>query len=341
MEQEIITPTPKKNKLKVYIPLIIIVLAVLGGGWYWYADYMKYISTDDAHVDSENLSISSKMLGRILKLYADEGDSVKAGTLLVELDSSDLLAQRKQVIALKDQSATTQVQAQAKYNYDQENIKVLQVNVDKTVEDFTRAKTQKAGDVITQEQFDHVKKAMETAQAQLEAAKAQLEVSKTQIVSAAATIESAKAQINVIETSLKNTKIFAPFDGIIAKKWLLQGDVTQPGQAIFTLTNKNKLWVSVFIEETKLSDIHVGQLALYTIDAIPDVTFTGKVYYIGSNTASQFSLIPPNNASGNFTKVTQRVPLKISIEGTQNQKSVSGYHILAGMSAVVKLVKDK
>lgn len=340
MEKEVVSANTGKKKSRIYIPLIVFVLAVMGGVGYWYSNYKKYISTDDAHIDADNLSISSKILGRIIKIYADEGDTIKEGALLVELDSNDLLAQRKQAMALEEQSVTTQAQAEAKLNYDKENIKVLEVNVNKTLEDFERAKAQKAGDVITQEQFDHIKKAYETAQAQFDAAQAQLNVSKAQIESAAAAIESSKAQVHIVETQLKNTKIYAPFDGIIARRWLLPGDVVQPGQAVFTLTNYKKLWLIVYIEETKLSYIHLDQAVRYTIDAFPGVTFLGKVYYIGSNTASQFSLIPPNNASGNFTKVTQRVPLKVSIDGTDDKGAVSSYKIIAGMSAEVKIIKE-
>jgi membrane fusion protein, multidrug efflux system len=134
--------------------------------------------------------------------------------------------------------------------------------------------------------------------------------------------------------------LFAPMDGIISKRWLMPGDIAQIGQSIYSLTSNNKLWVIVYIEETKVSKIHTGQKAVFTIDAFSGVKFTGTIFSIGSNTASQFSLIPANNASGNFTKVTQRVPLKISIDGTTDNAKVSQYNILSGMSAVVKIIKD-
>jgi len=121
----------------------------------------------------------------------------------------------------------------------------------------------------------------------------------------------------------------------------LPGDVTQPGQSVFTITNNNKLWVVAYLEETKIADVHKGQKTFFSVDAYPDVVFNGTIFSLGSNTASQFSLIPPNNASGNFTKVTQRIPVKISIDKTENNKPLSSYDILAGMSVVVKIIKDK
>jgi membrane fusion protein, multidrug efflux system len=329
----------KEKGRKVYIPLILVIALVLGGGVYWYIDYSKYIKTDDAKVESDNVAISPKMLGRISELFAEEGAMVKKGQLLAVLDSTDMVAQKNQTIAAKALAEASVLQARAKYQYDLKNNKVLEVSLSKTKEDFERAKVQFAGNVITQEQFDHAKKALETAQAQLEAAHSMANVSNTQIQSAQASVESAQAQINLINTQLNNTKLYAPSDGVIGKRWLMPGDIAQPGQSIFTIVNDNKLWVSVFLEETKLGSLKVGQDVLFTLDTYPGTTFTGKILTLGSNTASQFSLIPASNASGNFTKVTQRVQLKVSIDGATEGKKLEDYRILSGMSAVVKIIR--
>ncbi|MEI8201776.1 MAG: HlyD family secretion protein [Bacteroidota bacterium] len=330
----------KKNNNKVYIPMILVILTVVILGWFWYRDYSKYITTDDAYVESDNVSVSSKILGRISDEFVDEGDSVKKGMLLAVLDSTDLIAQENQTIALKEQAISTKLQTEASYKYDQENLKVLQVSLDKASEDYTRAKAQYEGKIITKETYEHATKTLETAQAQLNASTSALLVSKAKIESAASAIKSAEAQVALIETQLKNTKLYAPMDGIIAKRWLLPGDITSAGQSLFTITNNQKYWVVVYIEETKMSQLHLGQKARFTIDAFSGIDFIGKIFSIGSNTASQFSLIPPNNASGNFTKVTQRVPLKISIEGTESGEKINSLKFLAGMSAEVKIVKD-
>jgi len=219
----------KEKGIKVYIPLIVVIAIVLCGGWYWYSEYTKYVSTDDAHIDSDNYAISSKILGRINHIYFEEGDTVKKGDLLAELDSTELHAQKMQAIANLAQSEAAQLQSEAKLNYDQENIKVFQVGLSKAQEDYARAREQYKGDVITKEQFDHSKKAWETAKAQLEAAKTQLSVSRAQIGSSKAAIETTRAQIGVISTQLNNTHLYAPIDGVVAKKWLLDGDVSQPG----------------------------------------------------------------------------------------------------------------
>lgn len=329
------------KEVKIYISLALIILLVVAASWYWYRDYAMYISTDDAHIDSDNVQVSSKILGRIVNQHAVEGDTIRKNTLLVELDSLDMLAQKNQTLALLVQAEAQLEQAKAKLKFDTENIRIFEVSLEKATEDFERAKVQIAGDIITREQFDHLKKARETAKAQLDATKMQLSVSRALIESANASIGFANAQINVITTQLANTKLYAPFDGIISKRWLLAGDVVQPGQAVFSLTGQSLRWVVLYIEETKLSDIHLNQQAKFTIDAYGDKVFKGRVFSIGASTASQFSLIPANNASGNFTKVTQRVPIKVSIDGDEKGALATGLNIMPGMSVVVKILKDK
>jgi membrane fusion protein (multidrug efflux system) len=329
----------KNKRLRVYIPLAIVIIGVLAGAWYWYRDYSHYITTDDAHVDADNVSVGSKIMGRISAVYANEGDLVKQGALLAEIDSSDLHAQRDQSVAMKAQALANYAQSEVKYSSDQKSIRVLEINLERSTEDLARAKSQSDGGVITPEQFDHIKKMYETAVAQLEAAKAQLLVSKSMISSASAAVETADTQVKVLDTQLKNTKLYAPADGIITKRWLLPGDVVQPSQSVFTLTMSKNLWVVAFLEETKISKVHTGQSVRFTIDAFPGVKFNGKVFLVGSTTASVFSLIPANNASGNFTKVTQRVPVRISIESADNNKEVSSFNIFSGMSALVKIIK--
>lgn len=329
----------KKRNLKIYVPLILVIAAVIGGTIYWYIDYKKYIKTDDATIASDIVTISPKIMGRITKLYVEEGDSVVQGQLVAELDSVDLAAQKQQLIAARMQTVAGKSQARAKYEYDVKNINVLKIGVERAEEDFNRIKAQYSGGVATKEQYDHTKKSLETARAQLEAAQAQLQVSKVQTEGAEATIAFSDAQINTIRIQLRNTHIYAPAKGVIAKRWLLPGDVVGIGQSIFTLNNNSRYWVNVYLEETKMEKLNVGQRALFTLDMYPDVVFRGKVYEIGSTTASQFSLIPPSNASGNFTKVTQRIQLKISIDEPTNGNKVSDYNLTTGMSAVVKIVK--
>jgi membrane fusion protein, multidrug efflux system len=310
-KDESIESVPLFRKKGVVIPALIILIAA-AAGIYWYIGQMGYVSTDDAFIDGDKLSVSSKILGRITDLTVDEGDTVKQGQLLVQLSSSDLQAQ--------------QDQAKANLNLAKESISLAQVNVTKAQDDFDRADQQYKDKIIPKEQYDHAQKA-------LEAAKAELNIDQ-------AKIKTYEAQLNVIKTDFENTSIYATMNGVIGKKWVLKGDVVQPGQPIFTMFDLKNLWVTADLEETKLSSIHIGDKAEISVDAYPDQIFEGIIYQLGSNTASQFSLIPPSNASGNFTKVTQRVPIKISINpvNAMGQPDPSeNVKLLPGMSAEIKV----
>lgn len=329
----------RARKIRAYILLVVVVVAVLAVAYYYYREYSKYYSTDDAYIDADRVSVSSKILGRIADIRAEEGDTVQEGELLVLLDSSDLVSQRVQAIALRDQSVAAMHQAEAKSELDGKNSLVQEINVARAREDLDRATIQFNGQVISQEQFDHTKKAYEAAQAQLEASRAQLAVGKSQVESAEVSIKTANAQIGTIETQLRNTRIYAPAGGRVARRWLLPGDIAQPGQSVLTITRDSVKWVLAYFEETKVGGMHDGQEAEFTVDAFPGVKFYGAIFNISPNTAAQFSLIPPNNASGNFTKVTQRIPLKISILRSDSPDSTLISRLVSGMSAVVKIRK--
>jgi membrane fusion protein (multidrug efflux system) len=249
------------------------------------------------------------MLGRISMIAADEGDPVQKDQLLVRLDDSDLQAQK--------------VQIEAEIELARQTVLLAQVNLQKAQEDYDRASSQYEGHVIPQEQFDHITKALDMARVQYRIEQAR--------------VKAAEARLQVIRTQLENTRISAPNDGIIAKKWSLPGDVVQPGQAVCTILNNDRIWVTANFEETKLAGIHPGDPVEIAVDAFSGQTFHGKVLMIGAVAASKFSLIPPNNASGNFTKVTQRVPVKISITQDMQSTDKDPVTLLPGMSVEVSV----
>lgn len=143
--------------------------------------------------------------------------------------------------------------------------------------------------------------------------------------------------------TIKDTPPFAilsPVTGSIAKQWLIPGDMVRIGQTVYTINKGKEMWIAVFLEETKFSDIYLNQPVLFTLSAYPHLQFHGKIFYIGDNTASEFALIPASNASGNFTKVTQRIGLKISIDSVSGQEKYKQHlRIVSGMSATVKIIR--
>jgi membrane fusion protein (multidrug efflux system) len=299
---------PLYKNAKLVIPLFLVVLVIAIFSWRYYIDLRDFVSTDDAYIDGNRVSVSSKILGRIDQLNADEGDTVHQGQVLVRLDDSDLRAQEKQT--------------KAALAFAKENIEVSKVNLNKAQTDFQRAAAQFRENIIPKEQFDH-------AQNDLEAAKARLNMAYAQVATA-------QAQLGVVETQLTNTMIQAPMTGVVSKRWVLAGDVVQPGQSIFSVYDVKNIWVTANLEETNLASLRVGDKAEILVDTYPGIKFSGTILLLGSNTASQFSLIPPNNASGNFTKVTQRVPVKFSIT-MDEPGNAPIVNLLPGMSVEVKV----
>jgi membrane fusion protein (multidrug efflux system) len=177
--------------------------------------------------------------------------------------------------------------------------------------------------IITPEQYSHAQKALAAARAELAMAVARVGV--------------AQAQLEVVETQMQNMVLTAPFDGIVAKRWLLEGDVEQPGQPIFSIYDLGHVWVTANLEETKLGKLKLQDRVEINVDTYPGVVFRGRLAWIGDYTAAEFSLIPPNNAAGNFTKITQRVPLKIFLEGWETPREQEKYPLRPGMSAEIRI----
>lgn len=331
----------KKTSNKGLIWLIVILVVAVIGAFLWWWNYRKYISTDDANLDSFRVNVAARVMAPMLTLYAWEGDTVKTGTVLAELDSSNITAQLQETVARREQMA-------ASLRLDKENLhtatynqKLAEIAFNQAELNFHRAQTQYKGEAIPQEAFQNSEEAYKSARVKVDVAKNQIRVAQAQIAAGEASIATADASIESVRVTLAYYRIIAPVDGVVAKRWSLPGDIVQPGQTLFTINEGKDIWVAVYLEETKFRNIRLQQPASFTLDAYPDLTFTGKVFYIGSNAASEFSLIPPNNASGNYTKIAQRIPLKISIdniEGKPDKKA--NVKLVSGMSATIKIIKE-
>ena len=202
-----IEETPMFQRKRVLVPLLLAVAVVIAGGWYWYVHNYSFVGTDDAYIDANRLSVSTKIMGRIVKLGADEGDTVKQGDTLIKLDDSDLLPQL--------------AKAEASVRYYTRSSEVSSVNLEKARDDFARSDKQFKGQIVTQEQYNHSQNALKLAEAQADLTQSQIATSQ--------------ADVNIIKTQLGNTVIIAPFTGVIAKRWVMQGDVVQPGQTVFSM----------------------------------------------------------------------------------------------------------
>jgi membrane fusion protein (multidrug efflux system) len=295
---------PRRSRWRAAIPVVIIALLASAAVGYWYLEIYGVIATDDALIDGDRVSLSSKIPGRITMLAADQGDTVEQGEVLVQLDDSDLQARR--------------IQAEAALASARQNVALSEVEVRQADDDFARAQIQADGKVITVEQFEHARLAVDKAQARHAVALAQ--------------VETARAQLGVMEQELANTRIVSPISGVVARRWTLAGEVVQPGQAILSIYDVGNVWVTAYLEETKLAAIALGDSVTIAVDAYPGRPFGGEIILIGTAAASQFSLIPPNNASGNYTKVTQRVPIRVSLHSPGTGDT---FLLLPGMSVEI------
>ena len=299
----------KNISTKTYLISALVISVFCLSGVIWYKEFHGYVSTNDAQINSYYTSIGPDILARITKLHVDEGDMVKKGELIVNLDDTIPLSKKHEVEA---KIATLQSVKTVKYY---QHLKMKN--------DFERFQKGYQEGVSTYQEFDH-------AQKNLEITKAELDVSEKDL-------EHAIKELEVVNTQLWHTTIYAPFDGVVAKRWAFNGDVMQPGQTIFSIYDLNNLWVLANLEETKMEKVSLGDSVQIHIDTYPDFTFYGKIFVIKDAAASQFSFIPQDNATGNYTKVAQRIPIKISIDKVNKPINLDQLYLLPGMSAEVKI----
>lgn len=336
-----VNPT-KGSSNKSLIWLIVILVIAFVVAILWWLNYRKYISTDDANLDSFRVNVAARVMAPMVTLYAWEGDTVRSGMVLAELDSSEVSTRLQEAVAQREQMVANLKLDKAGLLTSKNNLKLAEITFDQMAINYRRAQTQYRGNAISEESFQNTEESYKSAQVKIDVAKSQINVSLARIDAGEASIAAADASIESVRTELGYYRIVAPVDGVIAKRWSLPGDIIQPGQTIFTINEGKDIWVAVYLEETKFRTIRLGQDAEFTLDAYSGLTFRGKIFYIGSNAASEFSLIPPNNASGNYTKIAQRIPLKISIdkvEGKVDKKA--NLKLVSGMSATVKIIKEE
>lgn len=300
---------PKKKSIviswqKLVIGLGVLILLMVAIGWYRHSKL--YVWTNDAFIDGYQISISSDVEARIIELYVDEGDIVKEGQLLCQLDESIFESRRA--------DATTGV-TQA-----EQSTALYKIETDKLRDIYTVAKNEYQKQIISFIDFDKIEKDFLAAEAQYKVSEANL--------------KNAVAKLGVIDELLRHTKVYAPRNGAISKRWVVAGDVANIGQPLFVLTDIENIYVTALLEETKVGRLKPGDHVDIHVDAYPDRSFKGSVYVVRASAASQFALIPPDNATGNFTKVVQRVPVKIHLDVPRTKNPL---YLYPGMSVEISV----
>ncbi len=318
-----------------------VLLLVVAGAVLWWLHARQYESTDDAFIDARTVTVAAEISGRITDVAVTDNQPVEAGAVLLRIDDSDYQASLKQaqagVVAARAEIADVQAQTEA------QNAKidaaVKQVAQAQAALDFARSEDQRNRELLakgtaTQQQAQQAastsrqdQAALDTANANVEAAKSQIAVLQAQEKSAEAKLQQAGSAENQANTTLTRTTITAPVAGHATSITAAKGTYAQPGQVLMMFVPKD-VWVKANFKETQLDLMRPGQPVDIAIDAYPGKTFHGHVDSIQAGSGTAFSLLPAENATGNFVKVVQRVPVKIVFD------QPPGVYLGPGMSVV-------
>lgn len=340
----------ENKKSKVYSRYILIILVIIGAaiGWYKYLEAQRYETTDDAQMESDIAPVSSKISGYIAKVFFDDNEKVKKGDTLVILDPGDLQIKVEQAQAALENAKAMLFVAQStatltKKESETDSIKIEEIKVkyENAKKDYERYKNLIAVDATTDIQFQNAKTYMETLKKQLEIARQTNKVShlrtivsNEQIKVAESIVKQRQADLDFAKLQLSYTFIIAPIDGVVSKRNAVAGQLIQAGQPLCSITSDKQVWIVANFKETQIKNIKPGMKVEVEIDAFPDEKLVGRISSFSPATGSRFSLIPPDNATGNFVKVVQRIPIKIELN--KNNKHLA--ELKPGMSVFVKVI---
>lgn len=332
---------PKKKRSKVFI--IVLALLVIAGAWFGLTKYfhsLHHEETDDAQVEGNIAPVVARIGGYLQKLYVNDNQYVHKGDTLLTIDPRELqLALDQAEAALKTAESNLHV-AEANTHAASQNInsthaavatadaqiEAAKVNVWRTTQDFNRYANLIKDHSITQQQFEQAKAAKELAEKNLQVlidqrnqVKTQTGIVTSQTNATAQSIDVAKANIQQRKVDIEHAKlnlsytiVLAPETGLLSKVPVQPGQLLQQGQSLFNVVLSNEKWVVANFKETQYNKMLVGQKVIIHADAYPNHDFEGVLSSFAPATGAKFALLPPDNASGNFVKVVQRLPVKIN-----------------------------
>jgi membrane fusion protein (multidrug efflux system) len=325
---------PAGGKRKIVLPIVaVVVLIAAVWGFKQWSYARSHESTDDAAVDGLLVPVLAKSGGFVSRVTVSDNDHVRADSLLVQIDSSEYavkLAQAQADLAAARASAGTagaggQAQAAVEQASGQRasldaQITAARANATKAHQDLARMEDLAGKQVVSRMQLDAARAAAEAADANVVALQRQTSAAGGTVASAQAGVRLAEARLqsaqSAVETAqlqLSYTRVLAPVTGTVSRKQVEPGQLVQSGQPLLTIVSDTGVFVTANFKETQLADIRVGQPAEFDVDAYGGATAIGCVESVSAATGSKFALLPPDNATGNFTKVVQRVPVRIKV----------------------------
>ncbi|MGN6704998.1 MAG: HlyD family secretion protein [Rhodanobacter sp.] len=332
-------PAPKKSRgVMLRVLAVVVVLAAIGWGLWYFLDGRWYESTDDAYVNGNVVQITPQVPGTVVSIGADDGDLVHAGDVLVKLDPSDAdvaLAEAKANLALTVRKVRGLYSSVSGAHAD---VAARQTAVAKARSDYQRRVALAKSGAISAEELAHASDALTTAQNALIAAQQQYQTSKVlvddTVVASHPDVQVAAAQLRAAYLADARTQLLAPVDGYVAKRSVQVGQRVQPGTPLMAVVPLHQVWIDANFKETQLTDMRIGQPVEIESDVYGGaVSYTGKVESLGIGTGSAFSLLPAQNATGNWIKVVQRVPVRISLDNAELDK----HPLRVGLSSEVTI----
>ncbi|MBC3375072.1 efflux RND transporter periplasmic adaptor subunit [Pseudomonas sp. SWRI92] len=329
---------PRKRKVMLLGLALIVVLAGVGV-WAWHELYGRWNeSTDDAYVNGNVVEITPQVTGTVVSIGADDGDLVREGQVLVQFDPNDAEVGLQSAQA---NLARTVRQVRGLYsNVDgmKAQVHAQEAEVQKAQENYNRRRNLAAGGAISQEELSHARDDLTSAQNALANARQQLKTTSAlvddTVVSSHPDVQAAAAQLRQAFLTNARSTLIAPVTGYVAKRTVQLGQRVQPGTALMAVIPLDQLWIDANFKETQLRDMRIGQPVDIEADLYgSDVKFSGTVDSLGAGTGSAFALLPAQNATGNWIKIVQRVPVRIHI----NAQELAKHPLRVGLSTLVNV----
>lgn len=305
---------------------LIVLAAAVAATVYWYSVSRFYEDTDDAYVNGRTVSITPQIGGTVVAVGADETDTVKAGDTLVQLDPSDA---RNELDQREAQLAQTVREVRSLFANNavlQANVSLRETELARANDDLTRRQSVAHTGVVSQEEIRHAENAVATATAALSSAREQLLSNQTLTAGTSVAqhprVLSAASQVREAYLAVQRGKIVAPVNGQIARRAVQVGQRLSPGTPIMSLVPMDNLWVDANFKEVQLERMRVGQSVKLHVDMYGNhVVYHGHIIGMGAGTGAAFSMLPAQNATGNWIKVVQRVPVKIALDPKELQQN--------------------
>ncbi|MEK6637325.1 MAG: HlyD family secretion protein [Pseudomonadota bacterium] len=331
------TKKPERRWLRLAIMLSVPAL-LMGGGAYYYIANDHYVSTDNAYVQQNKVSISAEVGGRIVEVTVKENQRVKAGDLLFRIDPEPFKLSVAQANAA---IANAQVQViSLRTNLQGSSVDIASAREDVVFfeKEYRRQSELMQNGFTTKARLQSAEHAVNEARSKLASAEANAQKARAALATGSAAPGNAPAiiagqvQREKALLDLSRTEVRSPLSGIISQSDRLQvGQMLVSGLPAVSVVGIDQTWIEANFKETDLTEMRIGQRAMIAFDAYPNLKLTGRVASIGAGTGSEFSVLPAQNANGNWVKVTQRVPVRITIEGAPSRA------MIAGLSAYVRI----